>query len=341
MARRDQRGDHTVAFRARHALRPVDRQDGYLFVSADREWPVDPVAEQRLPGSWLAATSVGTQVISARRDDVPRRFRVSPDGHGAPAEGAGAPNGVLAAWVPGTFRFCLRCGVSYEAARSNEFGKLVTLDREGRSSAMSVLASSVLRSLRRITDPDFPDEARKLLTFVDNRQDASLQAGHFNDFALVIQLRSALYRAMVGAGDDGLSTLDLGREVTRALALQSQDYAQAPDAIVGWHRTERALSAVVEYRALRDLQRGWRITLPNLEQAGLLVADYPDLGALSDAHTVWRAPFLAAAAPEMRLEICRVLLDEMRRVFAVDAHALTAEFVDRVRRESRDQLTGL
>ncbi|MGH7750108.1 MAG: DEAD/DEAH box helicase, partial [Candidatus Dormibacteria bacterium] len=50
MARRDQRGDHTVAFRARHALRPVDRQDGYLFVSADREWPVDPVAEQRLPG---------------------------------------------------------------------------------------------------------------------------------------------------------------------------------------------------------------------------------------------------------------------------------------------------
>ncbi|MGH7750250.1 MAG: DEAD/DEAH box helicase, partial [Candidatus Dormibacteria bacterium] len=231
--------------------------------------------------------------------------------------------------------------MSYEAARSNEFGKLVTLDREGRSSAMSVLASSVLRSLRRIKDPDFPDEARKLLTFVDNRQDASLQAGHFNDFALVIQLRSALYRAMVDAGDDGLSTLDLGREVTRALALQPEDYAQAPNAIVGRQRTERALSAVVEYRALRDLQRGWRITLPNLEQVGLLIADYPDLGALSEAHAEWRDPFLAAAAPGVRLEICRVLLDEMRRVFAVDAHALTAEFVDRLRRESRDQLTGL
>jgi hypothetical protein len=343
MARREQVAYDTVAFRARHALRPVDRQDGYLFISADREWPVDPVAEQRLPGSWLAPMAAGIQVIAARRDDLPRRFRVTPDGHGAPANRTAAPDELLAAWVPGSFRFCLRCGVSYEAARSNEFGKLVTLDREGRSSAMSVLASSVLRSLRRIDDPDFPDEARKLLTFVDNRQDASLQAGHFNDFALVVQLRSALYRAVVAAGEEGLSTLDIGREVTRALALRPEDYAQSPDAIVGHQRRERALCGVVEYRALRDLQRGWRITLPNLEQVGLLVVDYPDVGALSKVDAAWQDthPLLATAPPELRLEIGRVLLDELRRVFAVDAHALTAEFVDRLRRESRDQLTGL
>ena len=38
--------------------------------------------------------------------------------------------------------------------------------------------------------------ARKLLAFVDNRQDACLQAGHFNDFVQVTQLRGALYRAL-------------------------------------------------------------------------------------------------------------------------------------------------
>ena len=38
--------------------------------------------------------------------------------------------------------------------------------------------------------------ARKLLAFVDNRQDAALQAGHFNDFVQVTQLRGALYRAL-------------------------------------------------------------------------------------------------------------------------------------------------
>ncbi len=36
-----------------------------------------------------------------------------------------------------------------------------------------------------------------------------------------------------------------------------------------------------------------------------------------------------------------MLLDEMRRVLAVDASALTADNVDRLRRESREQLTGL
>src|SRR5439155_26568242 len=45
--------------------------------------------------------------------------------------------------------------------------------------------------------------------------------------------------------------------------------------------------------------------------------------------------------PGVRQEIGRVLLDEMRRVLAVDAHALTTEFVDRLHREGRDQLSGL
>jgi hypothetical protein len=85
------------------------------------------------------------------------------------------------AWIPGKFRFCLRCGVSYEQQRIREFG---TLDREGRSSAMTVIASSVVRALRGVPEDELPISARKLLTFVDNRQDASLQAGHFNDFAL-------------------------------------------------------------------------------------------------------------------------------------------------------------
>jgi Lhr-like helicase len=344
MARRERHGGHEVDFRARHALRPADREDGYLYVSTDREWPLDPIAESRFPASWLVQTSSGQELTRTRRDDQPRRYRVLPDGRGAPAEVGKAPEGgVVAAWVPGTFRFCLRCGVSYEAVRSNEFGKLVTLDREGRSSAMSVLASSVLCSLRAIDDPGFDDEARKLLTFVDNRQDASLQAGHFNDFALVVQLRSALHRAVVRAGENGLDALDLGERLLEALDLEPADYAESPEAVVGRHRTKRTLRNVIEYRGMRDLQRGWRVTLPNLEQTGLLIVEYPDLAELCELDKAWSRvhPLLAGAAPEVRAEIGRVLLDEMRRVLALNSPALTADNVDRLRRESRDQLTGL
>ena len=80
------------------------------------------------------------------------------------------------------FAFCLRCRVSYEQVRGNDFSKLATLDQEGRTSAVTVLSASIVRSLRGFTKDELDPKARKLLTFVDNRQDASLQAGHFNDF---------------------------------------------------------------------------------------------------------------------------------------------------------------
>ena len=200
-ARRGDAEGKAVLFKARHGLRITDRDDGYLFVSADREWPADPVADGRLPASWLLPDASGQQIVAARRQDVPVRYRAWPDGRAMPYPSADVPleGATVMAWIPGKFRFCLRCGVSYEQQRSSEFGKLVTLDREGRSSAMTVIASSVVRALRGVPEDELPISARKLLTFVDNRQDASLQAGHFNDFALVVQLRAALYRAAVEA----------------------------------------------------------------------------------------------------------------------------------------------
>jgi len=127
----------------------LDRDDGYLYISTDREWPVDPIAESRLPSSWLAQSPSGQQGTTTRRDDQPRRYRILPDGRGAPAEGAKAPgDGVLAAWVPGTFRFCLQCGVSYGARQKSDFGKLASLSSEGRSTATTITSLFAVRSLR-------------------------------------------------------------------------------------------------------------------------------------------------------------------------------------------------
>lgn len=339
------RGDRDFAgetFTARHGLQPVEKGDGYLFISGTHPWPQDPITENRLPVSWLERTPGGFEVIKSRRDSVPRRKWVLPDGSATDSE---TPRATLAAWIPGAFRFCLACGVSYEATRSSEIGKLVTLDKEGRSSAMSILASSVLRSLRDIDEPDFPDEARKLLTFVDNRQDASLQAGHFNDFALVVQLRSAIYRAVLAAASSGdeLSATDLAQPVTKTLALPVEEYAANPKSIPLRDRAQRALRNVIEYRALRDLQYGWRVTLPNLEQAGLLRVDYAGLDMLAAADEEWRNadPYLGLAEPEVRKEIVKALFDEMRRVLALESDVLRPDFVDKLRRESREMLTGL
>ena len=55
-----------------------------------------------------------------------------------------------------------------------------------------MLASSLLRHTGYEGGP-----RDKLLSFTDNRQDASLQAGHFNDFVQVSLLRCALHAALL------------------------------------------------------------------------------------------------------------------------------------------------
>ena len=83
-ARRGDAEGKAVLFKARHGLRITDRDDGYLFVSADREWPADPVADGRLPASWLLPDAGGQQIVTARRQDVPVRYRAWPDGRAMP-----------------------------------------------------------------------------------------------------------------------------------------------------------------------------------------------------------------------------------------------------------------
>ncbi|GAA4847100.1 DEAD/DEAH box helicase [Luteimicrobium xylanilyticum] len=326
--------------RTRIALEPNgdDERDGYLFVDTTDPWPSDPI--DRLPDSWLEETGSGTRVRKARRDRVPRPFLVGPDGTATPLPGGSPARGVQASWIAGGLMFCLRCGVSYNQPRTSEISKVAALDVEGRSSAMTVLSTSIIRSLD--AEKDLPDQVRKLLTFVDNRQDASLQAGHVNDFALVGQLRAALYAAAKNAGDDGLDPLELGNTLPGYLNLAKKHYAQSPDGF-DTSQADAALRRVVGFRAMQDLKRGWRVTLPNLEQTGLVRVHYPIARRLCEAEDYWAGahPLLRPLDSEQRYELVEVLLDEFRRVLALDTDVFSQENVERLQALSREHLTGI
>ena len=246
---------------------------GYLYISSDYPWPDRDTEINRVPEPWLVTDpdTDHVEVIESKKKYLPTPVWLRPDG-GLDTTRTGLP-----AWFVSTpFAFCMRCGVSYEQVRGQDFGKLATLDAEGRSSAVSLLSASLVRSLKSLPESQLSPTARKLLTFVDNRQDASLQAGHFNDFVQVSQLRAALYAALVKAGPDGLTHDVLGDVVTDTLGLRMVDFAQAPEAKFSAKKdAERALRAAVEYQLYVDLQRGWRVTMPNLEQTGLLKLDLP------------------------------------------------------------------
>ncbi|MER0243240.1 protein kinase, partial [Streptomyces sp. HSW2009] len=311
--------------------------DGYLYVDHDRPWPSTvqyAVDDRRLPESWLELDDKGQEVVKkAYRDRVPRAVTV--DAHGYEGKGD-----LAAAFIPSPFLFCVHCGVAYEQTRGRDFAKLATLDQEGRSSATSLISASVVKSLRAVPAEALDEEARKLLTFVDNRQDASLQAGHFNDFVQITQLRGALYRAAVDAGEDGIHHEELAARVGDALALEPGDYTgEAGLAPALARNAARTLRDVIAFRLYLDLERGWRVTMPNLEQTGLLEIDYEDLGWLASAQGRWSGTHqeLRDADPDLRTELMRTLLDEMRRSLAIDVAYFRDDF-DSLQRASEERL---
>lgn len=328
-----------VIYRPRRTVdSPNNADDGYLYIadSDDKPWPeelTEVLADQWLPESWLARDATGQDdIVPSRRKYLPRTVWV--DQFGTELE-RGA--GLRAAFLP-SFHFCLRCGVSYENPRLRDYGKLASLNQEGRSSATTIVSASIVRSLKSVAPDQLPLDARKLLTFVDNRQDTSLQAGHFNDFVQVTQIRGALYRAMSTGGDEGLRYEDIGRKVAGAMDLAVDEYAANPGELFGERdRTAKALREVIEYRLFVDLQRGWRITMPNLEQTGLLHVGYADLQQICEYEPVWEkaAPQLRTAEPAKRREIATILLDEMRKALAIDVACLTTDGFDTLKRASR------
>ena len=306
--------------------------DGYLYVSEESPWPRGDGSAllDRLPDSLKEMSARhGERVRADARDDVPEPVFVHADGR-IVAEG----NGIPAALIERRFLFCLEpsCGVAYTRSQRSERFKLATLGVDNRSTATTILAVRSLIELQRGRALD--SAARKLLSFTDNRQDASLQAGHFNDFVQVALLRSALCRACARGPSTGLRHSDLSRHVLASMELPFEDYAADPEVRgPARQRTEDALRQVLEYLLYRDLERGWRVTAPNLEDCGLLRFDYEGLcgeGGLLGETELWEAGFdehtvpdpLRAVPADLREELVRTLLDLLRRQLAVKVDVL-------------------
>lgn len=307
---------------------------GFVYLSAVRPWPGKNETEalmDRLPPDWIEERGGRRSILPIRRDRVPEAIQVK-------ANGVIDPSGYPAAFISAPFVFCLSCGVSHSTRQRSDFPKLGTLGSEGRSTATTILTTTAIDGLKH--EETISEEARKLLSFTDNRQDASLQSGHLNDFIEVSLLRGAIYRAARDAGSEGLRDENISQKVTTALALPFEDYAADPTICFGRDAIERALRGVIGYRVYRDLRRGWRISAPNLEQCGLLAIDYAELDVLSEADDIWQAlhPVLGEASAQTRKIICQTLLDFIRRELCIEVDYLQPDFQESLKRNSKSQL---
>jgi superfamily II DNA/RNA helicase len=283
-----------------------------------------------LPEAWY---DEGGNLRRTWRDRAPRLVYADPQGR---LEAGPAPGAAPFYLQEAPFALCVRCGEHYDR-RVGEFRKLTYLGSEGRTSATTALALNLLKEAR-----ERLGEGRdKLLSFTDNRQDASLQAGHFNDFVQTALVRSALYQAL--RAHRVLSALDLAGAVLEASGLDPSHYARNPLLKPGTRAAQEAREAMQElllFRLYEDLRHEWRFTQPNLEDLGLLRLAYRDLENPRLLEDLRRAlPALKGLSDERLREGVRTFLDRLRKRLAVAAPILQEEAFKKLKKRSQEHLS--
>ncbi len=228
-------------------------------------------------------------------------------------------------------------------AQTNESTKLTKLGSEGRSTSTTITAFSILT---RLAENEFNLQDQKLLSFTDNRQDAALQAGHFNDFIKVVQLRAAIRKAVDSAPGGQLTYKNLGDQIFEALSLEFREYANYRSDINALppppvqQAYKEALKKYLVYLALYDLRRSWRVVLPNLEQCALLRVDYDNLDEIAGWEEGWApVPLLGQMDVTSRRDLLFQMLEFFRLEYAVySENYLTEERIRENRKEIEEKL---
>jgi len=151
-------------------------------------------------------------------------------------------------------------------------------------------------------------------------------------------LRGAIYRALPEEG--GLTHEVMGERVMETLALDRKLYSKevvefGPKA----GESDRILKKYIEYRVFEDLQKGWRVVQPNLEQCGLLRIDYKGLDDVCELEEPWADnEILANASPDTRKRAIRDFLNHLRSNLAIDVGLLQPESLEKLSKEAEQAL---
>ena len=297
---------------------------------------------EKLPDTWFKKDSHGAirygedglPLLEKRHAGrMPEPIWYDREGNWSSEQTSGLP---FSGWyMPAPLAFDPTSGALYDG-RLRESTKLARLGSEGRTSSTTMVSLAVLREL---FAAGLSRDAAKLLSFTDNRQDAALQSGHFNDFLRVVQTRSAVLQALHAKGSLDYSTLSQG--MFDALGIAQEDYARAPAEFPAAAReNEDILKKYLFYRALADLRRGWRVTVPNLEACALLKVGYRNIDENCAPIEKWKGvPWIGECPAPRRMEIVRQVLDYIRKSYAIASEPyLSPHAIEKAQNEIRQRL---
>ena len=325
-------GDETLTQLEACILTPV--------LSAEKEQHVfNPADQDTLPETWLEERSNKTVIKRDKKAHVPQQVQVNVLGNTVDEENAPCHDFYQ---TYHKFPYCVHCGNAFEM-HGKVGNRIYGLSIEGRSSASTVLMLSALnlmqKEIRNAQDEKYRQDllnVYKILGFTDNRQDAALQAGFFNDFVHTALLRAALIRALSSATSpmcetELLAALQKALGVDKVFESGSQTSYNLRDCVLSnpdakgglLRKAADAMRFYLGFSLITEQRYGWRRNNPNLEQLDVLHISYQDIEDVAEESIIAQAfPAWRNLAPTSRVKILSTVFDTMRSKLCISCDYL-------------------
>ncbi|MFN8256032.1 MAG: DEAD/DEAH box helicase [Bacteroidales bacterium] len=318
---------------SRKILKEEDFPMGYIIIPNEGEDLWNDEERDNLPDTWFKTKKGSIELDDFYFHRVPSKIYFDRFGNYSNKQDFD----IWAWYIPARLLFDPTSGVIFDL-RTSENTKLMRLGNEGRSTATTIISYNILKELHGQGEGI---ERQKLLSFTDNRQDASLQSGHFNDFLTIGRLRSAIYHALKKSPGNQLTIDGIAETVFKVLSLKEDEYARIPAEDPKWPnpKNESALKEYLLVRILYDLKKGWRYNTPNLEQCGLLFIDYFLLNEVASDEDSWaKIELLKDYNPEERIDFVVQLLNFFRTSYAFDYNKLNEDHIFEMENRLKERL---
>ncbi len=330
------------SFDGRLTTDDANTSDGYILIPHDGEDIEDYLLDQDsedIPIEWITTTARhGKKIKKEKAEKLPCRIWITQSGSFSLSETLSETGFIEAVYIPAPMQYDPTSRAIYKG-RQSEWSKLSKIGGEGRSTATTVLSYENIV----LMDQAGVDEAdRKVMTFVDARQDAALQAGHFNDFIRIGKIRSAIWNAVKNTSEP-LDNSNIARLVFENLHLELSDYAKRDN--LSGRRVDDVKEIMIRYLAtiiFDDLAGNWSVIMPNLEDCALLRISYKylhdEITGENGSERLYDIPELEGMSDDDKEVFITQILDYFRHKLCISSSDRTANAVKDIEKAARDNL---